>query len=144
MYRRVLLCYDGSAEGRRALREGARVALAVGAQAHLLAICKSMISGSTPEGLTPALINCQDDVARALLDEGVEKLRELGVQAEGTLMYGNPIVEIPRVARKIAADLIVVGHRSRGRLARWWTESDEQTLLDHINCSILVSLNAAE
>jgi nucleotide-binding universal stress UspA family protein len=144
MYRRVLLCYDGSAEGRRALREGARVALAVGAQAYLLAICKNMVSGSTPEGVTPALIGCQDDVARALLDEGVEKLRELGVQAEGTLMYGNPIAEIPRVAREVQADLIVVGHRSRGRLSRWWTESDEQMLLDHISCSILVSLNASE
>jgi nucleotide-binding universal stress UspA family protein len=144
MYRRVLLCYDGSAEGRRALREGARVALAVGARAYLLAICKNMVSGSTPEGVTPALIGCQDDVARALLDEGVEKLRELGVQAEGTLMYGNPIAEIPRVAREVQADLIVVGHRSRGRLSRWWTESDEQMLLDHISCSILVSLNASE
>jgi nucleotide-binding universal stress UspA family protein len=144
MYRCVLLCYDGSAEGRRALREGARVARAVGARAHLLAICKSMVSGSTPEGVTPALFGCQDDVAQALLDEGVGKLRELGVQAEGTLTHGHPIAEIPRIAREVQADLIVVGHRARGRLARWWTESEEQMLLDHVNCSILVSLNPEE
>jgi nucleotide-binding universal stress UspA family protein len=144
MYRRVLLCYDGSAEGRRALREGARVALAAGAQTHLLAICKSMVAGSAPEAVTPALVDCEDRVARALLEEGVQKLREHGVQAEGTLIYGNPLVEIPRVAREIQADLVVVGHRPRGRLARWWTESDEQTLLDFLSCSILVAMNTEE
>ncbi len=144
MYRCVLLCYDGSAEGRRALREGARVALAVGARAHLLAICKSLLANTTPEGLTPALMECQEGTARVLLDEGVQKLRELGVQAEGALVYGDPIVEIPRVARELRADLIVIGHRARGRLARWWSDSDEQVLLDRISCSILVAMNSDE
>ena len=144
MYRCVLLCYDGSAEGRRALREGARVALAVGARAHLLAICKSLLANTTPEGLTPALMECQEGTARVLLDEGVQKLRELGVQAEGALVYGDPIVEIPRVARELRADLIVIGHRARGRLARWWSDSDEQVLLDRISCSILVAMNSGE
>ena len=144
MYRCVLLCYDGSAEGRRALREGARVALAVGARAHLLAICKSLLANTTPEGLTPALMECQEDTARVLLDEGVQKLRELGVQAEGALVYGDAIVEIPRVARELRADLIVIGHRARGRLARWWSDSDEQVLLDRISCSILVAMNSDE
>src|SRR4051794_33485366 len=116
MYRCLLLCYDGSAEGRRALREGARVALAVGARAHLLAICKSLLANTSPEGLTPALMECQEGTARVLLEEGVRKLRDLGVQAEGALVYGDPIVEIPRVARELKADLIVIGHRARGRL----------------------------
>src|SRR4051794_7409318 len=108
MYRCVLLCYDGSAEGRRALREGARVALAAGAKAHLLAICKNLVATTAPEGVTAALMDCQDDVARGLLEEGVRKLRELGVQAEGALVHGDPILEIPRVAREVRADLIVV------------------------------------
>jgi nucleotide-binding universal stress UspA family protein len=144
MYRCVLLCYDGSAEGRRALREGAHVALAAGAQAHLLAICRNLVTTASPEGLTPALLNCQDDLARSLLEEGVRKLRELGVHADGALVYGDPLVEIPRAARRLKADLIVVGHRARGRLARWWTDSNEQMLLDKVSCSILVALNSEE
>ena len=143
MYRKILLCYDGSAEGRKALYEGAQLAQATGSQAHLLAICRSLIRTSVPEGVTPALVNCEEETARALLEEGVEKLQALGVRAEGTLVFGDPIDEIPKIARELRADLIVVGHRSRGRLARWWSDSQEQTLLDYAPCSILVAMKPA-
>ena len=140
MYRKVLLCYDGSAEGRKALREGAELARAMGSEAYLLAICRSLIATSLPEGVTPQLVSCEETVARALLAEGVQKLNELGVRAEGTLVFGDPLVHIPRYAAQIGADLIVVGHRPRGRLARWWSDSREQTLLDLVCCSILVAM----
>jgi nucleotide-binding universal stress UspA family protein len=139
MYRKVLLCYDGTAEGRKALREGAEIAYATGAEAHLLAICRSLIAGSVPEGVTPELVACEEDAARTLLEEGVHKLNEHGVKAQGTLVFGDPIVHIPRFAAQIGADLIVVGHRPRGRLARWWSDSREHTLLDRVSCSILVA-----
>ena len=41
MYRNILLCYDGTVEGREALKEGAEVALAMNAHTHLLAILRS-------------------------------------------------------------------------------------------------------
>ncbi|HZQ60253.1 MAG TPA: universal stress protein [Casimicrobiaceae bacterium] len=137
MYRKVLLCYDGTTEGRNALREGAEVALCMGAEAHLLAICRSGIDGSVPEGITPALIQCDDDRSQAILKEGVSWLEARGLKAHGLLVYGDPLDHIPNVAREIGADLIVVGHRQRGRLSRWWSDSDEQTLLDRTQCSIL-------
>jgi nucleotide-binding universal stress UspA family protein len=144
MYRKILLCYDATAEGRRALREGAYIAAAMKCEAHLLAICRNLLSGTTPEGVTPALMDCQDQNARALLDEGVQKLRELGIQAAGSLVTGDPLAVIPQVARDLAVDLIVVGHESRGRLARWWSDSREQTLLDRLSCSILVATKRFE
>jgi hypothetical protein len=38
MFKRVLLCYDGSEAGRRALKRGAELAILVGAQVHVLSI----------------------------------------------------------------------------------------------------------
>lgn len=140
MYRRVLLCYDGSAEGRKALREGAELARAMGSEAHLLAICRSLIGSSVPEGVTPELVNCEENTARALLSEGVQRLNELGIRAQGSLVFGDPLVHIPQYAAHIGADLIVVGHRPRGRLARWWSTSQQQTLLNLVSCSILVAM----
>jgi nucleotide-binding universal stress UspA family protein len=139
MYRKVLLCYDGSAEGRRALREGAELARAAGAPAYLLAICRSLVTSSVPEGVTPELVACEESTARGLLEEGVRWLNERGIRAEGSLVFGDPLVHIPRCAQRIGADLIVVGHRPRGRLARWWSGSQEQTLLNLVSCSILVA-----
>ena len=141
MFRKVLLCYDGSAEGRRALRQGADIAIAMRSQAFLLAICRALPSTLVPEGVTPFLMDCRSSQAQALLDEGVTWLRDHGLQAEGELVEGDPIIAIADTAKRIGADLIVVGHRHRSRLARWWSTSDEETLLERVDCSVLVAVS---
>jgi nucleotide-binding universal stress UspA family protein len=139
MYRKVLLCYDGSSEGRRALRQGADVVMCMKSEAHLLAICGSLVESAIPEGVTPQLVEQEDSRARTLLDEGVQWLRERGVNARGSLEYGNPVDCIAATARDVGADLIVLGHKQRGPLARWWSASDEESLLERVTCSILVA-----
>ncbi len=140
MYRKVLLCYDGTREGRKALRAGADVVIAMKAEAHLLAICQSFIATAIPEGVTPELVECENQRANALLEEGVQWLRERGVPAQGSLEYGNAVDAIAETAKKINADLIVLGHKNRTRLARWWSASQEESLLERVSCSILVAM----
>jgi nucleotide-binding universal stress UspA family protein len=144
MYKTVLLCYDGSAEGRKALREGAMLARAMGSEAHLLAICRAFVSTSPPEGVTSVLVDCEETAARAVLEEGVQKLTDLGVKAHGTLLIGDPLQHIPNFAAKIHADLVVIGHRPRSRLARWWSDSPQPVLLDRVGCSMLIAMNSDE
>ncbi len=139
MYSKVLLCYDGTREGRKALRAGADVVISMKAEAYLLAICHSLVASAIPEGITPALVECEDQRANALLEEGVAWLRERGVPAKGSLEYGNAVDCIVETAGKIGADLIVLGHKQRGRLARWWSASDEESLLERVSCSILIA-----
>lgn len=140
MYRKVLLCYDGSREGRRALMQGADVVICMKAEAYLLAICQSLVTQAIPEGVTPALVRCEEDRANALLAEGVQWLQGLGIKAQGKLEYGNAVDCIASTAQQIDADLIVLGHHNRGRLAKWWRQSDEETLLERVACSILVAM----
>jgi len=144
MFRKVLLAYDGTVEGRRALRLGADVAFCMKSETYLLAICQSYLSSAIPEGVTPELARCEDERAQAILDEGVARLKECGVEAEGSLEYGNAADCISATAQRIGADLIVVGHRHRSRLARWWSESDEESLLERVRCSVLVAVATDE
>ena len=139
MYRKVLLCYDGSREGRRALRQGADVVLCMKSDVHLLAICRNLVQSAIPEAVTPQLVEQEDSRAQALLDEGVEWLRERGVNARGSLEYGNAVDCIAATANDVGADLIVLGHKQRGPLARWWSESEEESLLERVTCAILVT-----
>ena len=46
MFKRVLLCYDGSEVGRRALKRGAELAILVGAQVYVLSIIPSGVAGA--------------------------------------------------------------------------------------------------
>jgi nucleotide-binding universal stress UspA family protein len=139
MFRRVLLCYDGTREGRRALRQGADVVICMKAEAYLLAIVGNLVMGAIPEAVTPALVEHEDGRAEALLQEGIAWLRERGVEAQGSVEHASAVDCISATAERIGADLIVLGHRPRGRLARWWSESDEESLLEHVTCSILVA-----
>ena len=139
MFRKVLLCYDGTVEGRRALRQGADVVLCMKSEAYLLAICQNAVATAIPEGVNPMLCEGEDRRAQALLDEGVQWLRERGVTAHGAVEFGNAVDRIAETAEQVGADLIIVGHKARGPLARWWSESDEATLLERVTCSILVA-----
>ncbi len=139
MFRKVLLCYDGTAEGRRALRQGADVVMCMNSEAYLLAICQTLVARSIPEGVTPELVAAEDRRAESLLEEGVRWLQERDVRASGSLEYGNAVDCIAAMAARIGADIIVVGHKHRSRLARWWSASDEESLLERVRCSILVA-----
>ena len=120
------------------------LARAMGSEAHLLAICRAFVSTSPPEGVTSVLVDCEETAARAVLEEGVQKLTDLGVKAHGTLLIGDPLQHIPNFAAKIHADLVVIGHRPRSRLARWWSDSPQPVLLDRVGCSMLIAMNSDE
>lgn len=140
MFRKILFCYDGTAEGRRALRQGGEIAVAVRAETYLLAICRKVIVPVATESVTHELLDSEEQTARTVLREGIEKLRERGLTAEGSLVYGDPLEHIPLVAAHLGADLVVIGHRQRGRLARYWTQSLEESLLYRLSCSILIAV----
>jgi nucleotide-binding universal stress UspA family protein len=109
-------------------------------EAYLLAIVQNAVASAIPEGVNPLLCEDEDRRAQALLDEGVAWLRERGVTAQGALEFGEAVECIADTAERIDADLIILGHKARGRLARWWSESDEATLLERVTCSILVAM----
>jgi len=57
------------------------------------------------------------------------------------VLVGDTVNEITKYARKINADLIVVGHRHLdGWAARWWRGSISGALIEHAPCSVLVAI----
>jgi len=160
MYRNILLCYDGTIEGRNALKEGTEMALSMGAHTHLLAILRSngtdfrselaeskgsAESTSSAAALRPSqLHNAQQQVAMQILREGIEWLKARHLDAQGQVVFGDPAGHIAACARTLAIDLIVVGHHRRGRLERWWSEDGDAVLLEIAPCSVLVAMGPKE
>jgi len=138
MYKKVLLAYDGSIEGRRALREGAKLAQLCRAEVFLLAVVEITSVASLEGGLA---IPIDEQIAnyQAILAEGVERLKVLGFSPTARLGMGAAGQEIAKVAEEIGANLVVVGHRPTGPLARWWFGSVGTYLVKHLRCSVLVA-----
>jgi nucleotide-binding universal stress UspA family protein len=135
MFKHVLLCYDGSRAGRAALKQGAELAVLVGAQVHVL----SIISSEVPDPVVLAgaaghacMIDREGDY-RKLLDESIEWLRVRGVSGKGYLTHGNTL------AKRLAVDLIVVGLYPRASGGRWWSGPDRQSLAERVNCAVFIA-----
>ena len=115
--RKSCLCYDGSREGRKALRHGANLALDLKAETHVLAVVDMRSRLRKARACSPTWP--ADDSkrrARDILQEGVDWLTERGVPAQGHFAFGHPIDEIANLANELKVDLVVVGHRCRSGL----------------------------
>src|SRR3954452_21797406 len=109
-YRKILLAYNGSHEGRRALLEAADLAGFLGADTCLPAVARMPPSLFLTEGFVPEeLLEEEKKRTQAILDEGIRTLRERGFNATGQIAVGEPVEEICRLAKSMGADLIVVG-----------------------------------
>jgi len=145
MYHRILLAYNGSPEGRAVLHQGTELAQLCQAEVCLLAVV------GIPAGLTmaetvvtPEMTDALEAPARRTLEEGAKDIVALGLAVQTRIEFGEPVERIGAVAREYGADLIVVGHRHRGALARWWGGSVGKSLLGHIPCDLLVALDTQE
>jgi len=142
-YRKILLAYNGSAEGKHALLECAELANFLGAETHLLAVASMPPSLFLTEGFVPEeLLEEEKKRTQTVLDEGIATLKQQGFNASGHLAVGEPVEEICRLAKELSVDLIVVGHNQKTSFAaRWWKGSVGASILDYAPCSLLVALS---
>lgn len=141
MFKRILMAYNGSRDGKSALLTCAEIAAFTHADTHLLAVAGMPSSMFLTEGFLPEeLLEEEKKRAKDVLDEGTTQLVEKGFSVTGHLAVGEPVEEISRLAAELDADLIIVGHSQRASFAsRWWRGSVGKNLLDHAPCSILIA-----
>ncbi|OFZ88481.1 MAG: UspA [Betaproteobacteria bacterium RBG_16_64_18] len=140
MFKKILMAYNGSRDGKEALLQCCEIASFTKAETHLLAVAGMPSSMFLTEGFLPEeLLEEEKKRAQEVLEEGVAQLKNRGYAVTGHLAVGEPVEEICRLASEIGAGLIVVGHERRG-IARWWHGSIGKTLLDHAPCSVFVAL----
>ena len=143
MYKRILLAYDGSESGQKALLDCKDLAQWSGATLTLVAVMPHHIDFIGAEGgfYDPKIAEREKENYKTILEQGLRVLSEAGNQATGEVLVGDTVNEITGYARKINADLIVVGHKHlEGWAARWWRGSSSGALIEHAHCSVLVAI----
>ncbi len=143
MYKKILMAYNGTQEGRGALLECAELAAFSRAETHLLAVASMPSSMFLTEGFVPEeLIDEEKKRMQSVLDEGLQALAQRGFSVTGHLAVGEPVEEISRLATELQCDLIVLGHKQQHSFAaRWWRGSVGASLLDCAPCSILITVS---
>lgn len=143
MFKKILMAFDASQEGKNALLECVDIANLMHAETHLLAVMRMPSGLFLAEGYVPEKL-LEDEKLRTQenLDEGIRILTERGFKATGHIASGEPVEEICSLAKELQVDLIVVGHKKKTSFAsRWWKGSVDALLLDQAPCSILIAFS---
>ena len=138
----VIVGYDGSADGRRAVEAAAEVVAEDGV-VHVLVAYKAPSAGDTERMLTqmPEEFRQSFDVFAApegTLRDAECLLGRRGVAHSGHLVDAHPAEAILDTADEIDADLIVVGSRGLGRAARFVRGSVSTRVANNASASVLV------
>ncbi len=143
MYKRILLAYDGSDAGQKALLDCQDLAVWSQSELFLIAVMPSAMSFVGLEGgvYDMELEEREKKKHQAVLEDGLRRMADGGHTAKGEVLVGEAIDEITKFARKIDANLIVVGHKHLDSwAARWWRGSISGALIEHSPCSVLVAI----
>jgi nucleotide-binding universal stress UspA family protein len=143
MYKKILLAYDGSESGQKALLDCQDLAQWAQSELTLVAVMplNMDVMGMGVGVYDPYLMEREKQAMQGVLDDGISRLAAAGHAATGQVLVGETVDEITKLAGKISADLIVVGHKHLDSwAARWWRGSISRTLIEHSPCSVLVAI----
>ena len=132
--RRILLCYDGSAEARRALERVGEIASVVPSRVTVVSVAEPIYPNPPYTGYADP---GEEQAHRRLLEEAAEDLRGQGVDTTTLESVGDPAAALLDAARD-GADLVVVGSRHRGVIKRLLFGSVSAEVVVKAPCDVLV------
>ena len=117
--KRILVAVDGSEASLKAARMAADIALRFGARMTLAYVIPRLLLPPDVYGLTLAEVEREQRThADKLVAEALAHLGEPGVQVETAVLSGSPAETLAEAAAAPDVDLVVLGSRGRGAVAR--------------------------
>jgi nucleotide-binding universal stress UspA family protein len=132
---RILVATDFSVAADEALARAIQMGLPLGASICIVHVHEP---ASVPalEGRTFATSDAMIAHLGAALAERVRRVRSAGLTAESKSLCGSPPAEIVRHARRINADLLILGARGHSNGIRFGAVADE--VVHHASQAVLV------
>lgn len=144
MYQRILVPVDGSPTSDKALDEAIALARLTGAHLHLLHVVDELryVNGFEPPAVyMDDVVPYMRQTAEKLLERGRNRAQEAGVPADTLVVLGGLeriCDHVADQARRLDADLIVLGSHGRRGVARLLLGSDAEQILRHAPVPVLL------
>jgi nucleotide-binding universal stress UspA family protein len=133
---KILVAFDGSEHSQKAFKYALEQAQAAKARLRVLSV-------AVPAD-PPIDVEMEDmlEEAEEYFKEDFKRLsaaaKEKGVELETDITVGHPAEQIVHRAQEWGADLIVLGHRGKNRLAEWLLGSISKRVTSYAPCSVTI------
>ena len=137
---KILVGYDGSKAGDKALEYAIGIAKSFNAKLYILHVIEESKIAIAPDStMYPSLIETMEKQGRDLLNKALENAKNAGVDAEALLEVGTDAAEtIINVANRLNVDIIIVGSRGLKGLTRFLLGSVSEKVVRYANKPVLV------
>ena len=132
----IVVGYDESEAAKRAIVRAAELAKAFGGKLVVTSVARAFVPaghGLGPEDPIDTIAEHDEQLRHASA-----LLAELGMAAEYRTGLGDPGHEIVRLAEELEADMVVVGTREPGFIARLFGLSVSGDVQRHAHCDVLI------
>jgi nucleotide-binding universal stress UspA family protein len=113
MFRKILVCLDGSSFSEQALRYASEEVTAASKKLVLLYVANTATMLPEPEQVAAG-----ESKAKAYLNKKAQSLKDMGIDTECVAIVGEPGPSIVNYAEKNAIDLIAIATHSRSGINR--------------------------
>jgi nucleotide-binding universal stress UspA family protein len=145
VYKVMVVGTDGSETARRAVQEAAALAAATGGTLHIVhaaprrtpGVIAFAASGGVSELAAASKNKELAAESREICNDAANEARSYGVDVEIHVVADEPADALVNIARKVGADLLVVGNRGMTG-ARRVLGSVPNTVSHHCPCSLLI------
>jgi nucleotide-binding universal stress UspA family protein len=146
--RRILHAYDGSEPSRRALDCAVAEARDTKGRITVLSVEEFVLDPSVPRnfGTLDDIADWEGDPAAgappdvaAHLEQARELLAKEGLDGEFTWAAGEPGQTIAETARRIDADVIVIGEHHHGHLASFFGKNTDEEVQEQAGCEVILA-----
>src|SRR5438105_2001044 len=138
MYRRILVAYDGSSGGDKALASAISMTKDYGAELHLVSVERGLPRYAATADEMDAVKEQKDEYYQKLCARAEAEAAAAGVRLTPQILAGHPGAVIPRVAREIGVDLVVAGFHGHSALHERLFGSTCLEIMVHSPCDVLV------
>lgn len=137
LFRRILVCYDGSGGARRALHVAQSLADDVGGAVELLLVIRPPAHAETSEAREAAIETERRQLSDGL-DEVIGRIEHLALSTPHEVVHDSPSDAIADFVKQHGFDLVVVGTHGREQVVHRGVGRTVEALLRKQPCPLLV------
>ena len=145
--RRLLVPLDGSRAHEAGLREARKLAEACGASVHVLVVVPTLATlqgepaatGYLLPRTTSAVLELAEGSAEEYLSRQLDRLEGSGIEVSAEVARGEATGTIVETARRVDADLIVLGSHGRGGMDAFWSGSVTPRVAARVRIPLLLA-----